>query len=59
MSSEVTFIHDVTSEHQTLHQHSTPINQHFNLETSCNGVDNVSSIKVDDPQSLSSSGNTT
>jgi len=56
---EVTFIHDVTSEHQTLQQHSTPINQHFNLETSCNGVDNVSSIKVDDPQLLCSSGNTT
>ncbi|XP_022179209.1 uncharacterized protein LOC111039873 [Myzus persicae] len=57
-SSEVTyFIHDVPSEHQTLQQHSTPTNQHFNLETSCNGVDNVSSIKVADPPSLCSSDN--
>lgn len=59
VSSEVTFIHNVTSEHQTLQQYSTPIDQHLNLETSCNGVNNVSSIKVDDPQSLCTSGKTT
>lgn len=53
VSGEVTFIHD---EHQPLQSHSTPINQHFNLKTPCNAIDNVSSIEVDVPQSNCSSG---
>lgn len=54
VSSEVTFIHDVP-----LQSHSTPINQRLNLETSCNAINNVSSIEVDVPQPHCSSGNST